>query len=237
MDAAGVAKAAIVQASTYYGFDNTYVADSVAANPQRFTGICTINVFAPDSITVLEGWLRRGFSGLRIFTGGATHATDEGALDDSRSFPVWEYAGERNVPIAVQTGPVGLPKVRELLRRFPRTRLVLDHIARPKLDDGPPYNDARSLFALAEFGNLYLKLTPRSFALAKTGKSTPEAFFGALVRAFGADHIAFGSNLPANAGPMSALVAEAKAGLSSLAPADQAMILAGTAQRLYPLLA
>ena len=53
----------------------------------------------------------RGFSGLRIFTGGATHATDESVLDDPRSFPVWEYAGDRDLPIAVQTGPVGLPKV------------------------------------------------------------------------------------------------------------------------------
>ena len=158
-------------------------------------------------------------------------------LDDPRSFPVWEYAGDRNVSIAVQTGPVGLPKVREMLRRFPRTRVVLDHIARPKLDDGPPYNDARPLFDLAEFRNLYLKLTPRSFALAKSGKSTPEAFFGALVAAFGADHIAFGSNLPANEGPMAKLVAEAKAGLASLAPADQAMILSGTAKHLYPSLA
>ena len=43
MDAAGVSKAAIVQASTYYGFDNSYVADSIASNPQRFTGVCTIN--------------------------------------------------------------------------------------------------------------------------------------------------------------------------------------------------
>ncbi len=80
MDAGGVARAAIVQASTYYGFDNSYVADSIATDPQRFTGICTINVIAADAIPVLEGWLRRGFSGLRIFTGGASHATDEGVL-------------------------------------------------------------------------------------------------------------------------------------------------------------
>lgn len=237
MDAGGVAKAAIVQASTYYGFDNSYVADSIATDPKRFTGVCTINVFASDAISVLEGWIRRGFSGLRIFTGGATHASDESLLDDPRSYPIWEYAAEKGLPICVQTGPVGLPKVRDLLERFPRTSLVLDHIGRPKLDDGPPYDDARSLFELAEFGNLYLKLTPRSFALAKTGKSTPEAFFGALVRAFGADHIAFGSNLPANEGPMSALVTEAKAGLSSLTRADQVMILSGTAKRLYPALA
>lgn len=237
MDAAGIAKAAIVQASTYYGFDNSYLADSIAADPKRFTGVCTIDVSAPDAIAVLEGWMRRGMTGLRIFTGGSTHANDESILEDPRSFPVWEFAAERNLSICVQTGPAGLPMVRKLLDRFPRTKMVLDHIARPKLDDGPPYKEARSLFELAGTPNLYLKLTPRSFALAQTGKATPQTFFPALVSAFGADHIAFGSNLPANEGPMTKLVAEAKQGLASLSEADRAMIFSGTAKQLYPVLA
>src|SRR5262249_59162638 len=37
MDEAGVDKAAIVQASTAYGYDNTYVAEAVAAHPGRLT--------------------------------------------------------------------------------------------------------------------------------------------------------------------------------------------------------
>ena len=39
MDEAGVAKAAIVHSSTAYGYDNSYVADAVAAVPSRFTGV------------------------------------------------------------------------------------------------------------------------------------------------------------------------------------------------------
>jgi predicted TIM-barrel fold metal-dependent hydrolase len=237
MDAAGVAKAAIVQASTYYGFDNTYIADSVAKDPDRFTGVCTINVFAPDAIDVLKAWMTKGFSGLRIFTGGATHGNDETLLADPRSYPIWEFAAEANVPICVQTGPVGLANVRNLLDRFATTTVILDHIGRPKLDDGPPYADARSLFDLAEFPNLYLKLTPRSFALAESGASTPEAFFPKLIAAFGANRIAYGSNLPANEGPMTALITQATSGLASLSDEDTAMILSGTAKHLYPSLA
>ncbi len=237
MDEAGIAKAAIVQASTYYGFDNSYVADSIAKAPERFTGVCSIDVFADDAVAVLKGWLARGFSGLRIFTGGATHGADDTLLADPRSWPVWEFAAAENVPVAVQTAPSGLANVRALLERFPDARIVLDHIGRPKLDDGPPYNDARSLFDLAAYPNLYLKLTPRSFTLAETGASTSEAFFAALVGAFGSDRIAYGSNLPANEGPMTALVAQALQGLSHLPEADQAMILSGTAKHLYPQLA
>ncbi len=237
MDDAGIAKAAIVQASTYYGFDNSYLADSIATDPKRFTGVCSVDLVAPDAVKVVQAWMRRGMSGLRIFTGGSTHAMDESMLDDTRSYTVWEFAGAHGIPICVQTSAVGMHQVRGLLQRFPQTRLVLDHTGRPRLDDGPPYEAARSLFELAEFPNLYLKVTPRSLALAKTGKSTPEAFFGALVSAFGADRMAFGSNLPANEGPMRALVAEAKAGLSSLSSSDQAKVFAGTAKLLHPSLA
>lgn len=234
MDAAGVAKAAIVQASTYYGFDNSYIADSIAKDPKRFTGVCTINVFATDAIDVLKTWMAKGFSGLRIFTGGATHGNDETLLADPRSYPIWEFAAEAGVPICVQTGPTGLPNVRNLLERFKNTTIILDHIGRPKLDDGPPYDHAQSLFDLVEFPHLYLKITPRSFALAESGASTPDAFFPKLVEIFGADHIAYGSNLPANEGPMTALIAQAEQGLAFVSKEDRALIFSGTAKHLYP---
>ena len=50
MDAAGVAKSAIVQASTAYGHDNSYVAEAIAAYPARFTGVFSVDVLAPDAV-------------------------------------------------------------------------------------------------------------------------------------------------------------------------------------------
>ena len=49
-EAAGVDKAVLVQASSAYAFDNSYVADSVAAHPERFTGVFSIDVVAPDAV-------------------------------------------------------------------------------------------------------------------------------------------------------------------------------------------
>ena len=48
--AAGVDKSVLVQASSAYAFDNSYVADSVAAHPERFTGVFSIDVVAPDAV-------------------------------------------------------------------------------------------------------------------------------------------------------------------------------------------
>src|SRR5437588_590269 len=46
MGQAGVAKAAIVQASTCYGHDHSYVADAVAAHPDRLTGVFPVDALA-----------------------------------------------------------------------------------------------------------------------------------------------------------------------------------------------
>src|SRR6202007_1064244 len=72
MDAAGVDKAAIVHSSTAYGYDNSYVADAVAAVPSRFTGVFSIDVLADDAIAKFDHWLARGGTGLRLFTTGST---------------------------------------------------------------------------------------------------------------------------------------------------------------------
>src|SRR3989442_12217104 len=67
MDEAGVAKAAIVHSSTAYGYDNSYVADAVAAVPERFTGVYSIDGLAPHAGKTVDDWLGLGCTRLRLF--------------------------------------------------------------------------------------------------------------------------------------------------------------------------
>jgi predicted TIM-barrel fold metal-dependent hydrolase len=235
-DTAGVSQAAFVQVSTFYGVDDSYMVDSIARNPKRFTGVCSIDTLAPDAVQTLEKWLKRGASGLRIFTGGGTPGGTAGMLVDPRAIPVWEYARARNLTICISTQAAGMADVRTLLQRYPQVKIVLDHGSVIKADDGPPYAQAQSFFDLAQYRNFYLKITPVTFALSRNGKATPETLFPRLVAAFGADHIAFGSNQPSTPGPLTKIVADARSCLATLSAADRAMILAGTAKHLYPVL-
>src|SRR5215813_6375993 len=68
MDEAGVQKAAIVQASTCYGHDNSYVADAVAAHSDRFTGVFSVDVLAPDARERIRHRMDRRLTGMRLFT-------------------------------------------------------------------------------------------------------------------------------------------------------------------------
>jgi L-fuconolactonase len=237
MDEAGVAKAAIVQSSTCYGYDNSYVADTVAQYPLRFTGVGSVDMLQDDAPERIRHWLKRGVTGLRLFTGGSTAAFDASTLDDKRSFASWELCSDAGLSMCIQTDPVGLAQVAGLAKRFPRVRIILDHLGRPDVTDGPPYKRASSLFGLAPFENIFLKLTPRIFGDVRRGSASAESFFPRLVAEYGSNRLAWGSNFPASEKSMKENLEVAKSCLACLSAGDQNWIFAGTAQRLYPILA
>jgi L-fuconolactonase len=234
MDQAGVAKSAIVQASTAYGHDNSYVAEAIAAYPKRFTGVFSIDMLAADNVDKMKHWLARGFSGMRLFTTGSTMPGQATWFDDPRTFPAWQYAGEAGIPVCMQMTPQGFPQLRGLLERFPKVKFILDHLARPQLVDGPPFAADREFLALARYPNVYLKLTPLNVSPANWGKATPETFFGALIAAYGAQRIAWGSNFPATEGTLAQILGKAQQALSFASASDREWIFGGTALTLYP---
>ncbi|WP_321914010.1 MULTISPECIES: amidohydrolase family protein [unclassified Paraburkholderia] len=237
MDEAGVAKAAVVHSSTTYGFDNSYVVDGCAKYADRLVAVGSVDVLQPDAPQRIREWTDRGLGGLRLFTGGSTKEFDPSELDDPRSFPAWELCAELNLPMCIQTGPVGLPQITTLARRFPTVRIILDHLGRPEVADGVPYAKAQSLFDLASLENIYLKLTPRIFGDVKKEKASAETFFPRVVEAFGAQRMAWGSNFPTSPGKLSEILATAQAGLQSLSEQDREWIFGKTALALYPALA
>ena len=237
MDAAGVAKAAVVHSSTTYGFDNRYVVEGCGKYSDRLVAVGSVDVLQPDAPERIREWVGLGLAGLRLFTGGSTKEFDPSELDDPRAFPAWELCGELGLTMCIQTGPIGLPQVTALARRFPKVPIILDHLGRPEVADGAPYAAARSLFDLASLDNIYLKLTPRIFGDVKKEKASAETFFPRAVEAFGAKRMAWGSNYPTSPGTLPEILATAQAGLACLSDEDRAWIFGKTAQRLYPALA
>ena len=237
MDEAGVARSALVQAATCYGYDNSYLADAVAAHPARFAGVFSVDVFREDAAERIRRWIGKGLHGLRVFIAGHTMAAKDARLDDPRSFSAWRLAGELGITVSVQLRAAGLPQLEAVIARFPDVRILLDHMARPLIEDGPPYEQARSLFALARHPNLFLKLTTHNLRESKKGKATPESFFARVVAEFGAQRIAWGSNYPASEGTLAGLLADARGALAALPQSDRDWIFSGTTRSLYPSLA
>jgi predicted TIM-barrel fold metal-dependent hydrolase len=234
MDGAGVAKAAIVHSSTAYGYDNSYVADAVEAVPSRFTGVYSIDVLASDAIKTFDHWLCRGGTGMRLFTTGSTLPDQATWFAEPATFPFWEHAAAKNIPVCVQMKQAGIPLLRGIMDKFPKVTIILDHLSRAPFAEGPPYSAAADFLALAKYPQVYLKITPVNVTPKSWGKGAPDTFFGKVVSTFGAERVAWGSNFPNSPGTLAEILAAARTAFSFAKPADQEWIFGNTALTLYP---
>ena len=237
MDEAGVAKAAIVQTSTAYGYDNSYVAAAVTAVPSRFAGVYSIDAVAPDAVKTFDYWLARGCSGMRLFTTGSTLPDQATWFADPKAYPFWEHASAKGIPVCMQMQQEGLPLLRQIMDRFPKVTIIIDHLARTPFEDGPPYNGAAEFLQLARYEQVYLKITPFNVTPKSWGKGKPDTFFGKLIDTFGASRIAWGSNFPNSPGTVSEILAAARRAFSFATASDQDWIFGKTALALYQVLA
>jgi predicted TIM-barrel fold metal-dependent hydrolase len=237
MKEAGVDKAAVVHSSTTYGFNCEYVADAVAQYPDRLTGVFSVNVLEPDGPAEMRKWYDKGLTGMRIFSRGSTIKEPWLSLDDERIFPCYELAGDLGIAVASNIQVANFSQLDTVLRRFPDTNFIVDHLGGVDFSDGAPFDNARALFAMARHPNFHLKVTTQNFAKASNGQATPETLFARLVAEFGADRLAWGSNFPASPGSLAEQVRQARQGLATLRQADQDWIMGGTALKLYPALA
>jgi predicted TIM-barrel fold metal-dependent hydrolase len=233
LDEAGIERAVAVQASTVYGHDNSYLADCVRTYPDRLIGVYSIDAMADDAVERIQHWQDQGLTGFRLFTTGTTMPGQADWLGHPDSYPAWEYAEAHDIPVCLQMTTDGIPALRRTLEHFPRTRVVLDHCARPDLSDGAPYGAAKQLFELAEIPGVHLKLTHRAISAAGQGSSTVEDFLAALLGSYGAARLMWGSNFPAAAGPLRDLLTDATSSLSSLAATDADEVFGGTVTRFY----
>ena len=237
MGEAGVDKAAIVHSSTTYGYDNSYMCDSIATQPRRFTGVGAVDFAAPDASEKIRYWHAKRVTGLRIFSAGSTMEKQADTLDDPKTFKAWETCEELKIPVVTQLRREGLYMLFTLIRSFPKVKIIVDHLMHAPRGDQPPYSRCAFLFELAKYPNLYFKLSTNNVRFSRDGGASPETFFPKLVQEIPANRIAWGSNYPASKGTLKEMVDEAKAALSCLKQSDQEWIFAKTAQSLYPALA
>lgn len=237
-DEAEVDHLVVVQASTVYGFDNSYVADEIARHPDRLSGVCSVDFLSPTVVDDLNYWVgERGFSGVRIRAadGTTTVPTPGRGLDDERMAPVWQFLSDQRVPVCIQMHAQHAPILAGLLQQYTGLTAILDHAGRPQLDAETPYPSAPGLPALSETGRVYIKLTPPAILRAQRESGTATGIVSKLVSEFGASHIMWGSNFPASDGSLSDLEQLIRAQLPQLSSDDHEKIAGGTARSLYEL--
>ncbi len=237
LDDAQVERAVLVQASTVYGFDNRYAAAVLAQHPDRFVGVGSVDFLAPSAVDDLRRLIEQaGFSGVRIrVSDGSTKVPTPGSgLTDERMRDVWDYVTDNNVPVCIQMHSKDAPKLAEILTAHPTMTVLLDHLGRPDASGGAPYQNLVELGQLAQFAGVHLKITPPAIKrLSEQPDADVTKVLAGLIEIFGAERFTWGSNFPASAGSLSALLASIEGYLPALDPESLAAILGGNATRIY----
>lgn len=234
MDAAEVDEAPVVRSSSCCGNNCADSAGSFARCPSCFTGVGSIGMVLPDDLKTSQQWGDRGSTGIRVCTGGTRKDFVPGALTDPQSFPVWELATEKYMAICLQIDMSEVSAITERAKHFPKVKIVIDHLGWPPVTDGPPHDNAKTFWALAQIPTVYMKPPAQAFDRMSAGNETPETFVPRLAQEFSAGRIAWGSNFAASDGPMTDLVAYARKRRAVLGEVDRDFILAKTPELLHP---
>jgi predicted TIM-barrel fold metal-dependent hydrolase len=238
MDEAGIGQAVLVQATTAYGYDNSYVSDSRKRWPDRFVAVGTVDPLRRDAADHLTAAVTDGgLVGVRLFTSGSTVPTQGEWFAAPETRPFWERAGELGIPVCVQMrlGPA-TKRLRSVLESYPEVRVLLDHMGYPDIAASPAQAESE-VAELGQYPGLYLKLTHRNLERLHDAGPSATAFLEPVVEAFGPGRIAWGSNCPAAEQSLPELLHLAQEVLAPLPATARDEILARSARRLYPALA
>ncbi len=235
MDETGIRQAVLVQATTAYGYDNSYVLDCCRRWPERFIAVGTVDPLQSDAGARLPGICGDGgLSGVRLFTSGSTVPTQGEWFAAPETYDFWEAAGEIGITVCLQMrlGPATKQLI-SVLERFPSVRVLLDHMGYPDVVAAPALA-GREMVELAQYPGLYLKLTHRTLEPLGAAGNRATDFLDPVLGAFGPERIAWGSNYPAAEQSLPELVELGKRVLDLVPAEAREVIFAQTARRLYP---
>jgi len=191
MRESGVRFATAVQTTTYYEWDNRFIADASRENRDLLAGVCTLDPDDPRSSALLERYVRgfniRGFRSL---------PAKNGRLDDPGVSALWSAAERLGIVVNVHVQRDKRREIESLVARHPQVRVVIDHCLYLKAG-----RDGRAVLAdmraLARLPTVYAKL---SCAVSGSAEGYPfrdmHEPIRAIIEAFGPRRCVWGSDFP-----------------------------------------
>ena len=141
----------------YPGEDNSYVADCVGAEPDRFAAVCVVDPRKLEAAEGLEYWAsQRNCRGLRL---RPLIPEEAACFGHPSTFPLWEKARKLGTVISLMLGVDHLAAAASLAERFPEVAMVIDHMGQPDSGQGVNSPGFQALLALSRFPRVYIKVS------------------------------------------------------------------------------
>jgi len=186
---------AVLVSPRSYGWDNRYVTDSVKRFPKLFVGHGLIDPHDPNNAQVLERDVKQnGLAGMRL---SPIYHPKDPWLNAAYNYPLWKKAEELGAVFNVFIAPAQLPQLEDMARRYPKVKIVVDHLGRPNILDRAPWVEDDYLLKLARYPNVWVKFT-ELYTASKTKQYPYKDVhpFGKMVyEKFGPRRLLFGTGM------------------------------------------
>ncbi|CAN5861342.1 amidohydrolase family protein [soil metagenome] len=192
----GVGRVNLIQMS-FYRFDNSYMLDMIQLYPERFVGTAIVDPTGPDPAKAMaELAPDRGVRAFRIQPVFVPLSVERW-LQHPGFEAMFSKSAETGQALSCLIDPDALPEVDRMCQRFPKTPVIIDHLARIGVDGTIRDEDIQALCSLARHPEVAVKVGA-FYALGR--KQPPYLDLAPLIRrvvqAFGARRCMWESDCP-----------------------------------------
>jgi predicted TIM-barrel fold metal-dependent hydrolase len=220
MDRLGIDYAVLVHPEPY-GDDHRLILDCLGREPGRLRGVCHFfpnDPLAPEKLAAMVAY-QPALVAVRLHAHrGKDHYF--GSFADDGVQALWRKAAELGLIVELHIGPNYAAQAAELIRAYPATPVLIDHLGEPQF--GAP-GEYAGVLELARYDNVYMKLSGLDYVAGDA-----PLYLGArpltrqLADAFGPARLVSGGGTPA--------IVDAH--LDHLPAADRALVKGGNLARL-----
>jgi predicted TIM-barrel fold metal-dependent hydrolase len=229
----GVGRVVLIQMS-FYGFDNSFMLDSMRDFPGVFSGVAVVDEDAARLAGTMRDLKKQGVRGFRIHP--AQQPVDRW-LNGPGMARMWTVGADERLAMCALVNAEALGPLDAMCRKFPRTPLVIDHFARIGVDGTIRDADVDNLCRLARHGETCVKVSA-FYALGK--KESPYTDLGPMIRrllgAFGPERLMWATDCPyqvQNGHTYLDSIELVRTRLDFLTEADREWLLGRCAQRVF----
>jgi L-fuconolactonase len=230
MDRLGIDAGILVQMS-WYGYDNAYILDCAKRHPGRFGLVGMVDPASEQLEAEMEQLIDAGVKGFRLMP----RLRNDIPWFSER---LWRKANEVGTILTLLVGPEQVIDAEPFIARYPNVKVVIDHLARPDQELDPERPLFQKLLSMARYPNLYIK---GSAYPEITRQPYPYADVLDLMRrsldVYGAERVMWGSDyaMARDLCSLEAALELADRALQGASSADRALVMGGTAARLWNL--
>jgi predicted TIM-barrel fold metal-dependent hydrolase len=219
----------------YYGWDNSYISDSLHRYPELFVAHGLLNPDDPDPAGRLRYWIREhGFQGMRF---SPLYHPQSTWLNSKAHYPLWREAERLGAVFNFYILPHQMPMLEDMAGRFPGVKIVIDHLGKPDLRAADPWREFRKMFRLKRFPQVWVSASePYELSLTRGFPYRDTLpFFKAVYEEFGGRQLIWGTGYPRPRWelPMDKELEFVNRALDFYTPRDRELILGENALRIW----